>query len=169
MRLPLVWSPGYGAPVFLGDGQARTYQQLQRVAARHPSRTWHDAPPMRGFGVSPGTAHRLVHGLARRGVVAVQSTLGCHGVVRFTFGVHRFLWRPPRRAQVARITAGQLELLPPDDQAQDRLKPPEQAKPPETAPLERPRTPENGESGVRVQSEFARKMAAAGLRAWGRE
>jgi len=166
-QLPLVWSPGWSARVRLGTGLEYMRKQLEDVTARNPSHTWADVPQLRSFERSPGTAHRLVHRLAALGVIALQRrALGCHGGLRFTFGVRRFLWRPPRRAQVARmgvlVPQGQLELLP-----ETPTKPPEIAKPPETAPPERPRTPENGDGGVRVQSEFQRGLARHGFAGWG--
>jgi hypothetical protein len=165
MTAAATWSRGWGCGVWLGEGQAHA-QAVLRAAVRHKSRTWHQAPPLRAFDRSPGTAHRNIHDLVRLGVVAIQASLGCQGGIRFTFGVARFMWRPPRRAQVARmgvlVPQGQLDLRLPETAP----KPPEIDKPPETAPLERPRTAENGDGGVRVQSEFQQGMARYGCD-WG--
>jgi hypothetical protein len=170
-----VYSPGWGITVVLGEGQKHALAQLKRAARKHPSRTWHDVPTMRAFDRAPSTAHRLVHALVSRGVVAIQAALpqhgprksqGCHGGLRFTMGVKR--WRmdeKPRRSQLARMTAGQLVLVP--DWSADQPKPAEIPKPPETAPPERPRTPETGESDSGGQSEFTRGMVRAGWRGWG--
>ena len=102
-----VYSPGWGARVELGAGQARIRDRLA-ASIRHPSRTWHDAPTMRDYGRSSSTAHRTVHRLAALGVIALQSTLGRAGGVRFTFGVRFWRRSPIRRAGVARIVAGQV-------------------------------------------------------------
>jgi hypothetical protein len=157
--LALVWSPGWYTDVVLGEGQAHALRILRAVQRRHPGRTWYSAPPLRGFGRSPGTAHRLIHSLASRGVVALDTVLGCQGVVRFTFGVVRWRWEPPRRAQLARM--GALALLrdsPPN--------PPATLQPPEAAPPERPRTPETAGGGVHVHSGFADRLARAGFQPW---
>ena len=161
------WSPGWGSRVMLGTGQAHTLGVL-RASIHHPSRTWHDAPRLRAFGRSSSTAHRALRRLASLGVVALQASLGCQGGVRFTLGVRRWRWEPPRRAHLVRMVHGQLELLP-DDGGQDRPRPAETDKPPETAPLERPRTPETGGGGVHVHSGFTERMTLAGFRAWWRE
>jgi hypothetical protein len=122
------WSAGWRSAITLGDacnrrscdhprhfGQAHAVAQLQ-ATIRHPSRSWHDAPRMRALNRWPGSAHRLIHRLASLGVIAVQSTLGCAGGIRFTFGVRYWHRSPIRRANVARMTSrrrpspGQIEL-----------------------------------------------------------
>jgi hypothetical protein len=113
----IAWSAGWGTRVELGPGQELVLGML-RAAVRHPSRTWHRAPRMREYGRSPATAHRHIHRLAALGVIAVQTVLGCDGETRFTFGVSRWLWRPPvrrnlvrmRRGLAARVAPGQLAL-----------------------------------------------------------
>jgi len=99
------WSRGWGARVELGDGQERIRQELVR-SIRHPSRSWHVAPVMRGYGRSSSTAHRAIHRLASLGVIALQTTLGAHGETRFTFGVRFWRSYPRRVGQLARMTRG---------------------------------------------------------------
>lgn len=126
----------------LGSGQEHVRARLERAArrSRHPSRTWQNSPPMRNFERSPGVAHRAIRRLVSLGVIAIQSTLGCEGFVRFTFGVR--LWRGlvlPRPRVLARIrgiaaVTGQLLLLPsalspPDPPPIVRLPPPPHAGP----------------------------------------
>jgi hypothetical protein len=89
------YSRGWGSAVALGPGQDHARRVLLE-AIRHPSRAWHEAPTLRSFDRSPGTAHRLVHRLAALGVIAVQSTLGRDGGIRFTFGVRRWRTYPVR-------------------------------------------------------------------------
>lgn len=111
--MTLAYSPGWRADVTLGSSQTRTLDLLRVAAKRHPSRSWHYAPRMRDVEPSPGTAHRNVHALARLGLIALQSTLGRLGFVRFTFGVRAWRSQPyglARRRAVARIAAGQLAL-----------------------------------------------------------
>ena len=112
------YSPGWATWVTLGPAQERMRARLER-ARRHPSRTWHDSPPLRELAPSPGTAHRTLRRLASLGVVALQTTLGCKGVTRFTFGVKRWRSTLPTRRGVARMvppriatpTPGQLTLF----------------------------------------------------------
>ena len=73
---------------------------------------------MRDYGRSSSTAHRTVHRLAALGVIALQSTLGRAGGVRFTFGVRYWRRSPIRRAGVARIVAGQVGAF---DEPRDEL------------------------------------------------
>jgi hypothetical protein len=109
------WSAGWRSAITLGDGQARTRDRMIE-SIRHPSRSWHDFAPLRSHGLAASTIHRHVHRLAALGVVAVQSTLGCAGGIRFTFGVRYWHRSPIRRANVARMTSrrrpshGQIEL-----------------------------------------------------------
>lgn len=98
------YSRGWRADVELGAGQDAIRRQLVAAVA-HPSRTWHEAPRIRELGRSPGTAHRTLRRLAALGVVALQSTLGRNGRVRFTFGVHYWRRSPIRRGMLARFTA----------------------------------------------------------------
>ena len=176
MTAATVGSAGWGCPVQLWEGQQHVLGVL-RASMRHKSRAWHQAPTLRSFGRSPGTAHRVLHRLAAVGVIALQPRLprfgprksqGCHGGLRFTFGVQRFLWTPPRRGQLARMSAGQLALLPDDGgpSTSSLQKPPKTQPPPETAPLERPRTPETAWGGVGGQSEFTRGMTGANFQPW---
>ena len=113
-----IWSRGWASTVELGDGQERMRRELER-SIRHPSRSWHDAPRMRAFGRSSSTANRLIHRLRKLGVIAIQPTLpqrgprksqGCHGGLRFTFGVRHWHRGYIRRRQLARISAGQIGM-----------------------------------------------------------
>lgn len=151
------YSPGWGTRVELGDGLERVRRQLQS-SIRHPSRTWHDAPVMRGYGVSPSTAHRLVHRLAALGVVAIQTTLGSSGGTRFTFGVRFWRRSPVRRGMVARM------MRRPDGQVTLRLLPEKETPPaePTVEPPERAPIPQR----ERTRESFGEIMRRHGFRAW---
>jgi hypothetical protein len=88
--------------VELGSDQAHILAVL-RGAVKHPSRTWHRAPVMRAYGRHPFVVYRGIHRIAALGMIAVQTVIGCRGETRFTFGVRRWLWRPPNRRGVGRI------------------------------------------------------------------
>jgi len=112
------YSRGWAADVRLGAGQERVRQRLAG-AIRHPSRTWHEAPTFRSYGTSSGTAHRIVHRLAALGVIAIQTALGAHGGVRYTFAVRMWRTYPPRvgmarRIGVGRVAPAQLEAFAPE-------------------------------------------------------
>jgi hypothetical protein len=99
-----VYSPGWRARIEAGAAQARMLERLER-AKKHPSRTWHDAPTMRELDRSPGTAHRTLHRLAALGLIAIQTTLGRDGGVRFTTAVRFWRNRPINRRNVKRMLA----------------------------------------------------------------
>jgi hypothetical protein len=101
------YSPGWRARIVTGSGQARMLEQLER-AKKHPSRTWHDAPKLRAFGISPGTAHRTIHRLAALGLIAIQTTLGRDGGVRFTSAVRFWRRKPIDRRNVRRMLEGRI-------------------------------------------------------------
>jgi hypothetical protein len=127
-----VASPGWGSRVLLGPGQDHARRVLLG-SIRHPSRAWHEAPTLRSFERSPGTAHRLVHRLAALGVVALQSTLGRDGGIRFTFGVRRWRTHPvrvglSRRMRPARPAVAQLAAWP-DDELEEPEPPPARSRP----------------------------------------
>jgi len=147
------YSPGWGARVELGPGQERTRQALVR-SIRHPSRTWHQAPAMRGYGTSPSTAHRLVHRLAALGVIAIQTTLGSEGGTRFTFGVRYWRRSPVRRGLLFRLipSPGQLGLDPPREL---ELPAPLEPEPPEPIP--------HPHAHPSVPETFAEKLRRHGL------
>jgi hypothetical protein len=92
-----VWSPGWGTEVILGSGQAHVFGILETVADRERGIKWHDAPPMREFGRSPSVVHQHLHRLAALGVIAIQTTLGRYGGVRFTFRGRRWKFTAPAR------------------------------------------------------------------------
>lgn len=134
-----VESLGWGTNVTLGSGQADMLDQLQ-AAVKHPSRTWHRAPRMRDLGRWPSANHRVIHRLAALGVIAVQTTYGTDpqhpgraSFVRFTFGVRRWLWRPPSRRQVARMRPRIVALVAPGQLALAHAEPPG-APPPRPSP-----------------------------------
>jgi hypothetical protein len=140
------YSPGWGRAVVLGEGQQAVLDQL-RASVRHPSRTWHDAPTMRAFGRSPGTAHRLVHRLQALGVVAIQPTLGRLGGVRFTFGVRRWRYGPHQAGQLRRML-GRRPLPPPPGQLELFAEPGANAPP------------------ARAAETFSDRLARLGFQPW---
>lgn len=81
------YSPRYGRSVDLGTGQARALERLREIRRAHPSRTWHTAPTLRSWGVDSHTAHGHLRRLRELGVIALQSTLGRYGGIRYTLGV----------------------------------------------------------------------------------
>jgi len=165
-----VSSPGWGSTVRLGSGQDHARRTLA-AAIRHPSRAWHDAPTLRSFGRSPGTAHRLVHRLAALGVIAIQATLGRDGGIRFTFGVRRWRTHPirvglTRRMRPAAVAVLQLAAWPDDEgPAAEELEEPEPPPP----PTKRDRTPwhERPEPRLRPTSDGRRPSFGEMMRRYG--
>jgi hypothetical protein len=158
-----VYSPGWGAPVAIGAGQAHIAAQLAG-SIRHPSRQWHDAPTLRAFGRSSSTAHRAIHRLAALGVIAIQTRLGAAGGVRFTFGVRRWRHGPARRGMVARMLAGpnvsrETLLRAEDDGPEDHDPPPR--RPPPVPYAQRP-APTYKPTPDGRQPTFAELMARYG-------
>jgi hypothetical protein len=114
-RLP---SPGWDTDVFAGKGLARVYAEMRAIEAkpRHRSRTWYELRSLRSYGFAASTMHRLVHRLFALGVVLIQPVRGCHGRIRFSFGVPYWHRHPVRlgmlRRFTGRIAPGQMTLLP---------------------------------------------------------
>jgi hypothetical protein len=98
-------SRGWDGPVLFGSGQARTHARLVTVSRRHhPSRRWHQIH-VRDLGPWPSQAWRELQRLRSLGVIALKTVHGRHGVVRFTFGVHRFTGAfRDRRRTIARMS-----------------------------------------------------------------
>lgn len=161
------YSPGWNARVSLGSGQLHMRDAL-RSSIRHPSRVWHDAAPLRSFGRSPGTAHRLIHRLAALGVIAIQTTLGRDGGVRFTFGVHRWRTAPVRRGASWRMRtpaiAGQLAAFWKPEQAEPEPEPNITNAPDPKRPESTFQPPPPSSNGAYPGETFGEKMRRYGLK-----